>query len=136
MSTPSDTQTGHSDVKEGDNGPTPNISTETTVSCSQLRIVTYMRFFSLPWLFSFLLCSLPQKAACYLEYGDQAPTVLTLYKMILPATVASGCFSPCKVMVVFHTVLRGAEVLRPQSRKASAKNIINSSLMSGSQPTF
>lgn len=29
------------------------ISTENVMSCSQLRIVTYMRFFSLPWLFSF-----------------------------------------------------------------------------------
>lgn len=45
VSTPSDTQTEHSNTKEGDKGPP--ISTETAVSCSPLRIVTYMCSLSL-----------------------------------------------------------------------------------------
>lgn len=45
----------------------PPISTETAVSCSQLRIVTYTRFFYLPWPFSFAVFPRKQHAIWGME---------------------------------------------------------------------
>lgn len=45
----------------------PIISTEITVACLQLRIVTYMRFFSLSWLFSFAIFPRKQHAIWSME---------------------------------------------------------------------
>lgn len=88
MSTTSDIQTGHSNVKERDKGPSS--VQKTLCPASQLRIFTCTSSLSCGL---FHLRSSPESSRLFM-YGGQVPTILILLKMTLPWTVALGYFSP------------------------------------------
>lgn len=132
VSTPSDTQTEHSNTKEGDKGPPDQYRNRRVVLTAENSHIHVLLLS--PWPFPFAVSSREQHAVRDME--TRLPQFLLYMKWSSQQLWLQAAFLLVKSWLSSVLFSGEQELFDPQSRKASAKNIINPSLMSGSQPTF